>query len=171
MPSPNTPAQLTDTQDAIIRRAVLDGADWKSAYEQVCAIRPVTQSLVRQMMERYSQTLAVRGHAKREGAALIRQFYQSAREGAPVEELSALLELAVYHDILRRYAQSADPLVSMTMEQILKLDLSYRAARKQSRDPREPQENSDDIERLRDYVEQRRSGHRGQERPGSNHAA
>ncbi|HEB72202.1 MAG TPA: hypothetical protein ENI77_06220 [Nitrospirae bacterium] len=125
----NTPAGLDDQQKSLIKRMSMEGADWKQVHATVSGIKPVTQKLVKEMMESLAVGVSLKADAKKEGALLIEKFLSNAKEGVEVGDLSALLEQAVYRDILRRYAQSGEPLVSMTIEQLLNLDLKYRNTR------------------------------------------
>jgi len=165
----NTESGLSETQKSLIKQGALEGEEWKTVHDIVCGEKPVTQSLVKRMMEQYSARQSVKTHAKLEGARVIRDFLQGVREGSDVEDLAALLELALYHDMLRRYAQAADPLVSMTMEQILKLDIAYRGARlaRNKRDRttgnNEDENTSDAIEELRIEADKRRAAGDGEE--------
>ena len=129
MTSVNTPSRLNDEQMAVIRQGTVKGREWKEVYDNVCAIRPATQSVVRETMEKVASESGAKSEIKREGTRLVREFLHRAKEGADVDDMAAVLENAVYHDLLRRYADAGDPLVSMTMDQLLKLDLSYRSAR------------------------------------------
>ncbi|VAX15343.1 hypothetical protein MNBD_NITROSPINAE04-1950 [hydrothermal vent metagenome] len=127
--SSNHPSQLTDNQKATIRHGVLNGIDWTTVWEQVSYEKPVTKSLVQKEMERIASERNVKYGAKREGALLVQEFLQKVKDGVEVDDMAAALEQAVYRDILRRYADAADPLITMTMEQVLKIDMSYRSAR------------------------------------------
>ncbi len=165
----NTESGLTGTQKSLIKQGALEGADWKTVHDIVCGEKPVTQSLVKRMMEQCSARRSVKIHAKQEGARIIRDFLQGVRDGSDVEDLAALLELALYHDMLRRYAEAADPLVSMTMEQILKLDIAYRGARLARKKQDSTTGNNEDentrnaIEELRIEADKRRAGSDGEE--------
>lgn len=125
----NTPAGLTEQQKSLIKRMSMEKADWRQVHAAVSGIKPVTQKLVKEMMESLAVGVSLKADAKKEGAQLIEKFLNSAKDGVEVDDLAALLEQAVYRDILRRYAESGEPLVSMTMEQLLNLDLKYRNTR------------------------------------------
>lgn len=125
----NTVSRLGEEQMAVIRRGAVGKKDIRQVHEEVCAVRPATQKVVREAMEKVAGEMNARSDAKREGARLVRGFLKMAKEGADIDDMAAALEQAVYRDILRRYAEAGDPLVSMTMEQLLRLDLSYRSAR------------------------------------------
>lgn len=122
-------AKLTNEQRAIIRAGALNGIDWESVHGEVDQIKPVTQKLVKKLMEEFAAERSVKSEAKKEGSRIVREFLEKAKNGVDVDDMEAALEQAVYWDILRRYAQAGDAFVSMTMEQILKLEISYRAAR------------------------------------------
>ncbi len=125
----NTPSGLTDRQMAVIRQCAQDGKDWKSTYKRICEIKQVTQKLVREQMELYSAEIAARSTAKKEGAALIDQYLANIKDGADVDDMTALIEQALYRDILRRYSEADNALAHMTMGEVLKLDIAYRGAR------------------------------------------
>ncbi|MGK7346297.1 MAG: hypothetical protein ACNS63_10880 [Candidatus Nitrospinota bacterium M3_3B_026] len=129
MSSVNTLSRLSRPQWAAIKAGVVKGLDLKTVHDQVCAEREATIKVVQEAMEKISTQFSTRSRVKREGARIVEDFLKKAREGADVEDMAAVLENAVYRDILRRYADAADPLAAMTMENILKLDLSYRSAR------------------------------------------
>ena len=152
----NLAGRLNEQQKSLIKQGVLEGKEWKEVHALVSGIAPVTQALVKEMMEKYSSGLHVKAEAKLEGARLIEQFLKEAKEGADVDSMAALLEQALYRDILRRYMEAGDPLVSMTMEQLLKLDITYRTARlaRQKLGVEKPERQSDSegagIESLRE---------------------
>lgn len=160
----NVAAKLTGEQRGLIRQAALEGRDWRETHEMVCEIRPVTQTLVRKMMEQSAAEISAKGEAKREGARIIHEFLDNARQGADVDDMAALLEQALYRDILRRYAASGDPLVSMTMDELLKLAVAYSAsvqARRKGdgKDGGKSAENGIyEIERLLKLFEERKNG-------------
>ncbi|MBI4665358.1 MAG: hypothetical protein HY751_02985 [Nitrospinae bacterium] len=80
-----------------------------------------------------TQAMELKRHFKQEGARLIREFLERAKTGSDVEDMAALLELAIYRDLLRRYADDDKALERISMEQLLKLDIYYRRARLQAR--------------------------------------
>ncbi|VAX21100.1 hypothetical protein MNBD_NITROSPINAE02-501 [hydrothermal vent metagenome] len=129
MNSINYANQLTDEHKSIIRHGAINGDDWRAIHNEVCQVSPVTQKLVKKMMERYASDVAIKSSAKREGARVVHEFLEKALSGNDVDDMAAALENAVYRDILRRYADAGDALVSMTMEQVLKLEMTYRASR------------------------------------------
>ena len=158
----NTPAGLTDQQKALIKQMSMEKADWKQVHATVSGIKPVTQKLVKEMMESLAAGVCLKANAKKEGAQLIEKFLNGAKEGAEVDDLAALLEQALYRDILRRYADSGEPLVSMTMEQLLNLDLKYRNTRlaqaRQEKDKTNDNGNQGDkLERIRRLHDARES--------------
>ncbi len=134
--------QLTDEHKTIIRRGAINGDDWRMVHNDVCRVSPVTQRLVKQMMERYASDVAIKSEAKKEGSRMVQEFLQKALDGNDVDDMAAALENAIYRDILRRYADAGDALVSMTMEQVLKMEMTYRASRltqkKRATDMKEP---------------------------------
>lgn len=159
----NVAAKLTGEQRGLIRQAALEGRDWRETHELACAIRPVTQTLVRKMMEQSAAELSAKGEAKREGARIIHEFLDNARQGADVDDMAALLEQALYRDILRRYAAAGDPLVSMTMDELLKLAVAYSASvQARRRDgkggAKEAENGIFEIERLLKLFEERANG-------------
>ena len=125
----NTESGLTPELKAVIWQGVLERKDWRAVYDEACAVRPVTQRLVKETMEKLAAEFSGRVEAKREGTLIVREFLRKAAEGADVDDMAAVLEQAVYRDLLRRYSESGDPLGPMTVEQLLKIDLSYRSAR------------------------------------------
>ena len=77
----NSPSRLDTDQKSIIRQGALDKLCWRDVHDNVSGIRPVTQKLVRELMEEYSTDLAAKSSAKAEGSALIKKFLENAREG------------------------------------------------------------------------------------------
>lgn len=158
----NTPAGLDEQQKSILKRMAMEGCDWKQVHATVSGIKPVTQKLVKEMMESHAAGISLKAEAKKEGAQLIEKFLNGAKDGAKVDDLAALLEQALYRDILRRYANSGEPLVSMTMEQLLNLDLKYRNTRlAQARQEKDNANNNgnqgDKLERIRRLHDERES--------------
>jgi len=172
MTTVNTPAGLDEQQKSTIKRMAMDGSDWKQVHATVSGIKPVTHKLVKEMMESYAVGVSLKADAKKEGALLIEKFLNSAKEGVEVGDLSALLEQAVYRDILRRYARSGEPLISMTMEQLLNLDLKYRntrlAQKRQDGDQKNNNEKQGDrLERIRRLYDEKSSGNGDKKSSGS----
>jgi hypothetical protein len=165
----NTPAGLNEDQKSLIKSLAMEGADWKKVHAMVSGIKPVTQKLVKEMMESHANTITLKADAKKEGAQLIEKFLSGVKDGAEVDDLAALLEQALYRDILRRYANSGEPLVSMTMEQLLNLDLKYRSTRlAQARQDKEKSNNNgnqgDKLERIRRLHDERESSGNGDQK-------
>ena len=126
----NKPSGLTDTQMEIIRKCTLEKRDFDTTWHRIRNTKPaMTKKLVREMMEVYSAQLSARSTAKQEGAEMVEQYLNNVRDGVDVDDMTTLLEQALYRDILRRYSQLDDPLVGMTMEQVLKIDIAYRGSR------------------------------------------
>lgn len=73
--------------------------------------------------------LNAKKEAKKEGSKLIEIFLADAKDGAEVDDMAALLEQALYRDILRRYMEDEDAIKQIGLEQLLKLDISYRKIR------------------------------------------
>lgn len=151
--SNNHSSCLSKSQVAIIRGGVRSGRDWESVWNEVCEEKYVTKTLVRDEMDSVAQMHVKRYGAKREGTRLINELLEKIKDGDDVEGMAALFEQAIYRDILRRYAELADPFVSMSTEQILKLEMAYRSARngKQNLKKSEPNE----MERLRKVIGER----------------
>ncbi|MFW2331142.1 MAG: hypothetical protein ACN4E2_02445 [Nitrospinota bacterium] len=55
---------------------------------------------------------------------MIKKFLSDMKDSIKVEDMSALLETAIYRDILRRYVET-DDFVSISTDQLLKLGLTY----------------------------------------------
>ncbi len=157
--SNNHSSCLSENQLKVIRNGVRQKRDWESVCKEVCAEKPVTQKLVRDEMDKVAQMDAKIYGAKREGTRLINEFLEKIKDGDDVDGMAALFEQAIYRDILRRYAELADPFVSMSTEQILKLEMAYRTARgsKQNLKKNEPNE----MERLRKVIGERATNNGG----------
>lgn len=151
--SNNHTSCLSANQLALIRSGVREKRDWESVWKEASGEKLLAQKLVREEMDKVAQNDAKISGAKREGTRLINEFLEKIKDGDEVEGMSALFEQAIYRDILRRYAELADPFASMSTEQILKLEMAYRSARAGKHKTDKNQKN--EMEHLREVIGKR----------------
>ena len=88
-----------------------------------------TQKQVTKIVETDITVRDQKRSAKKEGADLVEKFLQNARDGADVDDLAALIEQALYRDIVRRYAEGRGEIDQLGISELFKLDISYRKIR------------------------------------------
>ena len=120
---------ITTEQKAAIERGLASGASFDAIRREVLSKGYVPDEDIRDEIDRLGQVLELRRHFKKEGARLMREFVDRLKSGSDVEDMSAMLELAIYRDLLRRYAEDDKALDRISIEQLLKLDIHYRRVR------------------------------------------
>jgi len=120
---------LTEKQMRAMERGVYAGLDTDCIIGAVLALGEADKADVETEIEKARAAFDLKKHFKKEGARLIREFLERAKSGSDVDDISALLELAIYRDLLRRYAEDERSLSNIPMDELLKLDLSYRRVR------------------------------------------
>jgi hypothetical protein len=125
------PGALSDAQWELVREGMAEKMSQHDIWELVKEAGPANRDAVREACRVFRERNRTKTEAKREGAEIAQRFLERVKAGdeADVEEMSALIENALYRDILRRYAEKNEVMADISFERLLKLDLSYRKLR------------------------------------------
>lgn len=119
----------TKSERELIYRRTIEGASLKSIVEEVRSSSEVTRAAIRAEWIRSKELFARRRRAKRVGSEMMSAFLDSVRsDSAGAQDMAALIETALYRDILQRLSAS-DGIETMSLETLLKFDISYRRLR------------------------------------------
>lgn len=120
---------ISAEQKALIEKGLASGLSFDAIRREVLEIGSVSGDDLRDEVDRIGQIVELRRQFKKEGARLMREFVNRVKSGSDVDDMAAMLELAIYRDLLRRYTEDDKALERISMEQLLKLDIRYRMAR------------------------------------------
>ncbi|MBI5816684.1 MAG: hypothetical protein HZB29_13865 [Nitrospinae bacterium] len=120
---------LSDEQKDAVERAFAAGSPKAEILREALALGPAREEDVADEIEKMEAAAQLKRHFKKEGARIIRDFLDRAKAGSDVDDIAALLELAIYRDLLRRCAEDEKSLGRISMEQLLKFDIHYRRVR------------------------------------------
>ena len=122
-------AKLSKAQIDVIKQGAMEGTPLATLTGIARKLGPVTQAEVAKIVEPDIAVRDQKREAKKEGTDLLGKFVQNARDGAEVDDMAALIEHALYRDILRRYAEGKSEIDELGISELFKLDLSYRKVR------------------------------------------
>jgi hypothetical protein len=120
---------ITQAQKNRIERCVAAGDDFEAIYIRVRELGHASKEELRDEVDGQRQVIELRRQFKREGVRLMRDFMNRVRTGSDVDDMAAMLELAIYRDLLRRYTENEKALEEVKLEALLRIDIQYRRVR------------------------------------------
>jgi hypothetical protein len=121
--------QITPAQKNRIERCVAAGDDFEAIYTRVRELGHVTREELRDEVDGQMQVIGLRRQLKKESVRVMSEFMGRVRSGSDVDDMAAMLEIAIYRDLLRRYTENDKALEGIPLDKLLMIDIHYRRAR------------------------------------------
>lgn len=121
--------EITPAQRKLIEKGVAAGLPFEAIRARVRELGHVSSDDLRDEVDGITQVIELRRQFKKEGVRLMREFMGRIRSGSDVDDMAAMLELAIYRDLLRRYTENEKALENIKLEELLRIDIQYRRAR------------------------------------------
>ena len=121
--------EITPAQKKLIERGVSAGLDFDAIRIRVRELGHVSSDDLRDEVDGITQVIELRKQFKKEGVRLMREFMGRVTSGSDVDDMAAMLEIAIYRDLLRRYTENDKALEGIPFDRLLMLDIHYRRAR------------------------------------------
>lgn len=121
--------EITPTQRKLIEKWVASGLSFDAIRIRAREFGHVSNDDLRDEVEGISQVVELRKQFKKEGVRLMREFVGRVKSGSDVDDMAAMLELAIYRDLLRRYTEDDKALTGIPLDKLLMIDIHYRRAR------------------------------------------
>jgi hypothetical protein len=129
MGEPMSTGGITPAQKRIIEREIASGTSFDDIYIRVRELGPASKEELRDEVDGQRQVIELRRQFKKEGVRLMREFMNRVRTGSDVDDMAAMLELAIYRDLLRRYTEDEKALTGIPLDKLLMIDIHYRRVR------------------------------------------
>lgn len=121
--------EITPAQKKLIEKRVAAGDSFDAIRARVRELGHVGNEDLRDEFDEISQVVDLRRQLKKEGARLMREFIGRVKNGSDVDDMAAMLEIAIYRDLLRRYMEDDKALTGVPIDKLLMIDIHYRRAR------------------------------------------
>lgn len=120
---------ITPTQRKIIEKEIASGTSFEAIYTRVRELGHASKEELRDEVDGQTQVIGLRRQLKKEGVRVMSEFMGRVRSGSDVDDMAAMLEIAIYRDLLRRYTENDKALEGIPLDKLLMIDIHYRRAR------------------------------------------
>lgn len=129
MSEPLSIGGITPTQRKIIEKEIASGTSFDDIYIRVRELGRASKEELRDEVDGQTQVIGLRRQLKKESVRVMSEFMGRVRSGSDVDDMAAMLELAIYRDLLRRYTENDKALEEVKLEALLRIDIQYRRVR------------------------------------------